>query len=193
MSNRNGSFRSIPLSGRLSFADSRQAYLDARRWLESNPDLPARIEARLVAMQNHLQQVLDKPLAAVAVEYSLRGCAAGRAGPKKISLNPVLLRENESSFLAQVVPHEYAHCAVMQLWPRAAPHGRHWKMVMELLGAPARRCHPFDTRNVRQRRLRRYRYRCGCGPVELTSIRHHRIERGAAYDCRRCGQRLTPA
>ncbi len=166
-------------------------YRQARQWLAGQPDLQAALAARLAALPARLPVAL-RPRRPIRLEYTLRGCAAGRASPEVICLNPVLLRENRAAFLDEVLPHEFAHCAVLQRLPGAPAHGAQWQRVMALLDVPARRCHGLDTRNARTRRLARHPYRCDCGPLELTSIRHRRIQQGARYHCRRCGQALRP-
>lgn len=167
-------------------------YRQAQQWLVAQPALRSALTARLAALPARLPAAL-RPTRPIRLEYTLRGCAAGRAGPEAIRLNPVLLQENQAAFLDEVLPHEFAHCAVLQRVPGASAHGAQWQRIMALLDVPARRCHGFDTRNARTRRLVRHPYRCGCGPLELTSIRHRRIQQGARYHCRRCGQALCPA
>lgn len=167
-------------------------YRQAQQWLAAQPALREALATRLAALPTRLPVAL-RPSRPIRLEYTLRGCAAGRAEPEAICLNPVLLQENQDAFFAEVLPHEFAHCAVLQRMPGAPAHGAQWRRIMALLDVPARRCHGFDTRNARTRRLARHPYRCGCGPLELTSIRHRRIQQGARYHCRRCGQALHPA
>ena len=135
----------------------------------------------------------------IEIRFDLRGAAAGQArcradaGPV-IRLNPVLMAEN-ADFVAETVPHEVAHVGVFYwLGGRAhRPHGPQWRRLMHLLGADPDRCHRYDVNNAVTRRLRRYRYVCGCRSHELTSIRHQRARRGVIYRCRGCGETLQEA
>jgi SprT protein len=63
---------------------------------------------------------------------------------------------------------------------------------MRALGASPERCHAYDTRGLKTRRLRHHTYHCDCGDHLLTSIRHKRVARGTLYLCRRCGEALRP-
>jgi SprT protein len=130
------------------------------------------------------------------IRFDLRGQAAGqfRLGPggePVIRYNPALLARHEAEFLAQTVPHEVAHyLAYLRFGRGIRPHGPEWQQIMHALGADPRRCHDFDVSGLATRRMRRHVYHCRCGEHALTSIRHHRILRGASYVCRTCGQPL---
>jgi len=136
------------------------------------------------------------PMPQVAIRFDLRGKAAGmlvqRSGrPPLIRYNPILLRQNRQAFLAQTLPHEAAHLVARTLYgPGIRPHGEEWRAVMAFFGAPARRCHDFDTHQIQGRSLRLHAYACACGEHRLTSIRHNRILKGQRYLCRRCGETL---
>lgn len=131
------------------------------------------------------------------LRFDLRGMTAGQAysGRNLIRLNPLLLHENGEAFLQQTVPHEVAHLVADKLFgPGIRPHGREWQSVMAVLDASSERCHRFDTSRAAAYRQRRFSYACGCTRLhELSATRHNRIQRGAAYLCRRCGKKLRPA
>ncbi len=129
----------------------------------------------------------------VRLTFDLRGTRAGKAimrhdASPLIRLNATLLAENGHAFLSQTLPHELAHVAVFHLLGRQPrrPHGREWRNMMRALGAEPVRCHQFDVSNARLRRLRTYRYTCACDQHELSSIRHHRVQRGVRYVCGKC-------
>ncbi len=132
------------------------------------------------------------------IAFDLRGQAAGQfrvgaGGEPLLRYNPQLLARHESEFLAQTVPHEVAHYLAFVRFGRGIrPHGPEWQSIMRGLGADPRRCHDFDVTGLGTRRLRRHLYHCRCGEHALSSIRHHRILRGARYVCRSCGQSLRP-
>jgi SprT protein len=107
----------------------------------------------------------------------------------EIRLNPVLLMENQQTFIDEVVPHELAHLLVWKHFGRVAPHGKEWKWMMEaVLGVPARRTHKFEVQSVRKNT---FPYRCRCQLHQLTVRRHNRVVRGEAeYRCVQCGDLL---
>lgn len=136
------------------------------------------------------------------IRFDLRGRAAGQArygtrqgigGPWIIRYNPVLLRENPDSFIAQTVPHELAHVvAFVRHGHRIRPHGPEWRAIMEQFGAAPERCHRYDLARIPRRATRVFPYHCGCGEHQLSSIRHHRVLAGQTYLCRRCAGPLRP-
>jgi SprT protein len=165
-------------------------------------DAPAGSLARAVRLTLRLTAVgagiIGRPAPAPRVLFDLRGQAAGQfrvcaAGEPTIRYNRQLLARHEAEFLAQTVPHEVAHyLAYLRFGRGIRPHGREWQQIMQGLGADPRRCHDFDVTDLAARRVRRHLYHCRCGEHALTSIRHHRIQRGASYVCRGCGQALQP-
>jgi len=127
------------------------------------------------------------------VTLNLRGRSAGVAELQRnrLRFNPVLLKENQQAFLAQVVPHEVAHLIAWQLHGRKIrPHGREWQQIMQqVFGLLPQTTHTFDvTRAAKQG----YIYQCACEEKQhaLTLRRHNKIQRGQQYVCRRCGSRL---
>ncbi len=136
------------------------------------------------------------------IRFDLRGRAAGQArcgaphgirGPWTIRYNPVLLRENPDSFLAETIPHEVAHVvAFKRHGHRIRPHGPEWRAIMEQFGAAPERCHRYDLSRVPRRATRFFLYHCGCGEHQLSTIRHHRVLAGQTYVCRRCTGPLRP-
>jgi SprT protein len=164
------------------------------------PDLALRREAiargrRLLALaERHFRCPIPTP----EVRFDLRGQAAGQARlaagqAGQIRYNDRLLRDNPAEFLAQTVAHEVAHLVAYRVFgPRIRPHGREWRAVMALFGAPPQRCHRFAVARDATRRLPRPPSHCACRTHALTSIRHNRVQRGQRYYCRACGQALRP-
>lgn len=131
--------------------------------------------------------------------FDLRGRGAGlavyqsrkrRGEPGLIRLNGQLLQEHPQEMINETIPHELAHIAAHRLFgSRIKPHGVEWRAVMAAFGKSPDVSHQMAAQPTR--RLRRYHYYCGCRQgAELTSIRHKRAQRGAAYLCRKCDQRL---
>lgn len=140
---------------------------------------------------------LDCNLPDIPVQFDLIGRAAGMykaaRGSRVIRYNPYLFARYFDDSLNVTVPHEVAHYTVDVLHGRRVrPHGAEWKAVMALFGVDnVRATARFDLQGIPQRRQRRFNYRCGCGPTQLGSRRHHNIQRGLArYVCRRCGSEL---
>lgn len=125
------------------------------------------------------------------VVYTQRGTLAGSAWPLQwqIRLNPVLLLENQQTFIEQVVPHELAHLLVWHHYGRTPPHGKAWRAFMEeIFQLPAQRTHRFSVASVESPR---FDWQCDCQIHALTLRRHNRLLRGqAVYLCRSCGGRL---
>lgn len=131
--------------------------------------------------------------------FDLRGRSAGlaifqprkrRREPDLIRLNYQLLQEHPREMIEETIPHELAHIVANRLFgSRIKPHGNEWRGVMQAFGKSPDVQHSMAVEP--SRRLRRFQYHCGCPTgVQLTSIRHKRVRRGAAYLCRKCGQRL---
>lgn len=126
-----------------------------------------------------------------SVNLKLRGKAAGKACLQRneIRLNPVLLQENRQAFIDEVLPHEFAHLIVHQVFGRVRPHGKEWQMVMEkVLGVPASTTHSFAVESVQGKT---FEYQCGCETHALTIRRHNKVLRQQNhYLCRQCGETL---
>ena len=111
-----------------------------------------------------------------------------RAG-RVIRYNPWVFARDLDHHLGVTVPHEAAHYIVDLLHGlrRTRPHGREWKAIMHLLGAPARARGDYDLQGVPLRRQRRYEYRCGCRRHQLSGMRHRRAQaRERRYLCLHC-------
>lgn len=163
------------------------AYDDALRWLMERPEQVDALEQHAADLERRAARQAGLPARPPQLAFDLRGTRAGsvsRAG--LIRLNPVLLRENLPAFMAQTIPHEVAHWVVFRWRPRAAPHGREWRQVMDWLGASARRCHDFDVARAQVRTMRSHRYLCACRTHEVSAIRHRRMQAGTIYRCRIC-------
>lgn len=153
-------------------------------------------QAVMRTLRNKLQlanQRLERNYPEPAVSWQQRGTAAGSAWPLRweIRLNPVLLMENQQTFIDQVVPHELAHLLVWKQFGRVAPHGKEWKWMMsEILEVPALRTHRFDVDSVKSRL---YPWYCDCQQHQLTLRRHNKAVRGSSqYRCIRCNSLLAP-
>ena len=132
------------------------------------------------------------------VRLDLRGRSAGLTVYARRHRQRALIRFNASlcarypaEMLNETVPHEVAHAVTA--WrhgSRVKPHGPEWRAVMSCFGKAPTVCHRMNA--PASRVMRYFPYRCRCDePRYLSTIRHRRIARGAAYLCRRCGSRLV--
>jgi SprT protein len=137
----------------------------------------------------------------VTVAWSLRGLTAGYCkylpdGTSEITLNQnIAIAEGEK--FVQTIAHEFAHATAWALAHArgerriTAHHGREWQSIMNCFGFPAERCHSYESATA-VRLVEKFRYRCGCGPVQLVGAKIHRkIQSGAKYTCRVCRRVLV--
>jgi SprT protein len=170
------------------------------RLLDTHP-LQAQVAARLDALwacaQPRLQALRPaRHMAKPTIRYFQRREEAGRAwlSENVIELNGVLLSRHPAAMLHETLAHELAHLVVHRIDRRARAHGREWQHVMRTwFGVEPERTHALDVSAIPVRRQRRFRYACPCRTHELTTVRHHRAQRGQRYLCVHCGGRLAPA
>ncbi|MWN90217.1 SprT family zinc-dependent metalloprotease [Gilliamella sp. Pra-s65] len=122
------------------------------------------------------------------IVYKTKGSIAGSALLTlwEIQLNSIMLLNNGTQFIEEVVPHELAHLLVFKEFGKVKPHGKEWKYIMsEILGKNPTTTHHFPVqRNT-------YLYYCNCQQHHLTSIRHNKIQNNkTSYLCRKCGTML---
>lgn len=137
-------------------------------------------------------QITPKPL---TIKFEKRGRVSGTAlsSRNELDFNIILASENEEEFLKQTVPHEIAHLVADQKFKKRCIHGREWKMVMNVFGLEARRCHNYNTSNAVIRKTEKFSYSCGCGNGYHTVGKkiHGKISNGSRYTCGRCKQVLV--
>lgn len=127
------------------------------------------------------------------VYYDLKGTTAGVAkyASMSIHLNTKLLLDNIEDFLISTVPHEVCHIGVMykaQKEGKGVPkaHGAEWKLMMHVVGVPARRCHSYDVTEVKKK-VTQYGYTCNCPKEVLVGVKiHGKIKKGYIYKCKKC-------
>lgn len=84
------------------------------------------------------------------------GTTAGQAWYRenKLLFSETLYVQNENDFLRDTVVHEIAHLIAGQLFGWAIqPHGLEWKAVMLRLGVNPTRCHCYDTKDVKRKKV----------------------------------------
>ncbi|UJF19055.1 SprT family zinc-dependent metalloprotease [Vibrio sp. SS-MA-C1-2] len=138
-----------------------------------------------------VNQKLNLSLPMPNVQFNQRGKIAGTAHLQKweIRLNPILLAENSTDFIKQVIPHEIAHLIAFHLYGRVRPHGHQWQSIMrEIFQLEPKTTHNFDITSL-QGKL--FDYQCQCQQHQLTVRRHNSIQRQQRqYRCRQCGCEL---
>ncbi|MGZ9899502.1 SprT family zinc-dependent metalloprotease [Shewanella gaetbuli] len=148
-----------------------------------------KVEADYQAAERYFNRSFPRP----QVQFTLRGKSAGTAHLQlnKLRFNPVLLRENVTDFVSDVVPHEISHLLAYQLYGRVKPHGKEWQSLMiKVFARAAKTTHQLNTTSVQGKQ---FDYFCDCGTVQLTIRRHNNIQRGKTqYRCRICLQSLKP-
>lgn len=168
------------------------------------PALAAALDGAVAAFLGKIQPALAAqgaaPLPAPALRFFTHRLDAGRAlaprtpgTPGVLELNLVYLEREPWESSRATIGHELAHLVVFHLHPRRRmpPHGALWQRIMrDWLDLPPERTHRFSSEGLSVRRQRRWPYRCACQAHALSTVRHRRAERGAAYRCRRCGERL---
>lgn len=137
----------------------------------------------------------------IEIRFDLKGTCGGqfcwKYGKMYFRVNLQLAHENIDDYLKQTVPHEFCHYIQRMedknVFYRSQPHGYEWKSLMlDVFNLDPKRCHNYDTSNVKQRRGTKYIYKCNCMEHPLGAIRHRNFERGKRlYRCRRCGKQLT--
>jgi SprT protein len=170
----------------------------AARTLGDGEGLQGRVVAHTLTLLQAAAQRLGVKTPDPQIRFDLRGRVAGQVrfgsrGPWVIRYNPVLMQANAEDFLSTTVPHEVAHLvAYAKYGLRIRPHGPEWRSVMHFYGVVPERCHRYDLSDVSGRALRQFDYHCSCRDHRLSSIRHHRVQAGRAYICRRCATPLRP-
>ena len=94
----------------------------------------------------------------------------------------------------ETIPHEMAHIVNRYInGDQVKCHGIEWKRIARRLGCQGNRTHNMPLQKVRQRRpSRKFTYLATCGTeVEMSSIRHKRLQRGSYYTLRSTRGRIT--
>ncbi|GAB3278104.1 SprT-like domain-containing protein [Parahaliea aestuarii] len=157
------------------------------------------VEAATADCVARISRALERDFPVPPVRFDLRGRSAGmfRSDGQRhwIRYNPWIFAKYYRDNLEGTVPHEVAHYIVHLLYGRrrVAPHGREWRAVMDLLGAPPEVTFDRDLSDIPQRRQRTHSYHCACREHALSTTRHNRVRRGSGrYLCRACGEALRP-
>ncbi|OCG44021.1 hypothetical protein A9G28_02745 [Gilliamella sp. Fer1-1] len=142
----------------------------------------------MACLRTHLMQAnqfLHTEYKEPNIIYKPKGSIAGSALLMRweIQLNSVMLLENGTQFIEEVVPHELAHLIVFKEFGKVKPHGKEWQYVMSKIFDKT----PSTTHHFQVKR-NTHLYYCQCQQHHLTSIRHNKIQKNnTSYLCRKCG------
>ncbi len=152
-----------------------------------------RVEQCLAIAEEHYNRSFKMP----SIIFTKRGTTAGTANTSRweLNFNMVLLNENVEQFVHRTAAHELAHLINNKVFgndavqynangrrKRRSSHGRTWKNIMQLFGAPESRCHSYDVSTVKQKRRQsvKYDYKCSVcsGVFPLGATRHKNMVTG---------------
>ncbi|ABG40884.1 protein of unknown function DUF335, SprT [Paraglaciecola sp. T6c] len=150
-------------------------------------DMQSNVVERVRICMEQANTQLQSNLAMPKIHFNQRGRIAGcaRLQSNELRFNPVLLTDNYTTFINEVVPHEVAHLVVFNLYGRVKPHGKEWRGIMQqIFGLTGHTYHQMDVTKVSGKR---FLYRCACGEVQLSIRRHNKVKRQQQqYICRQC-------
>lgn len=157
-----------------------------------------KVDARVTELMNKFRERYEGKTKFAIVDpdiiFAKRGVVAGTSmfnpytGVGQLNFNRTIMKDNWDKF-DQTVIHEVAHHCCGLMYGKQVGHGRCWKVMMWFFGAEPERCHSYDV--TRARTVKTYKYSCGCGEHDVSSIRHKRIiESGKKYHCTKCKQTI---
>lgn len=127
-------------------------------------------------------------LSEIEVSHSLRGRTAGKASARKLWFNVEIATLNFDEFIRNVIPHEIAHTVCMRRPALGDHHDRGWKHVCVALGGNGTTTHEMKANYANGSFL----YLASCGTeVELSKVRHNRIQRGDSLRLRKTRGRIS--
>ncbi len=146
-----------------------------------------RVTECLALAARHTGRNFDPP----RVCFNQRGRIAGSAWLERWELrfNPVLLADNETDFMTDIIPHEVAHLVAFACYGKVRPHGKEWQYIMlSVFGLQPHTRHRLDTAKVAPT----FDYQCDCRQHRLSLRRHNNIQRGKQrYQCLHCNTLLS--
>lgn len=128
------------------------------------------------------------------VSFDLRGKVAGQAIYRynKIRLNLDLLLKYKSTFIAEVLPHEYGHLVVREKYGDVQSHGIEFYHIGGVLGYEFHRCHQFIVVPAKVITYYKYKMPCGC-EFKVKALVHKKIQSySSGYLCKKHKKVLLP-
>lgn len=154
-------------------------------------DLKVEAIHRIEAAVNKLNRIWNRrvtmpEVAFIDGNYSVAGTANYRQ--HKIEINTKFLTHEKFFDYSQggeTCEHEVAHLFTKILFPNAKQaHGPEFRRVMNSLGLTGRTRHSMHLEDAPVKQT--FEYKCGCRTIQLSKIRHGKIQRGAKYYCLDC-------
>ncbi|MEP1383406.1 MAG: SprT-like domain-containing protein, partial [Paraglaciecola sp.] len=87
-----------------------------------------KIEQCYLTATDYFKRSFERP----TIRFNQRGKIAGsaRLQTNELRFNPVLLEDNQETFINEVIPHEVSHLLTYSLFGRVKPHGKEWQSIM---------------------------------------------------------------
>ncbi len=155
-------------------------------------------EVFLQGLQQKALQIFGLSLS-IELSYDLKGIRTigqcKKISPSKylIRLHKPLLYAYGTTYLNDVLTHEYAHALQMELYKaKIKPHGTEWKNILcKLHNCTYEQILKPNYEKLKElsvaRKYSYFNYTCSCGKKhKLSSIRHKRMQKGQVYLCRAC-------
>lgn len=164
------------------------------------PEIKQRVEAKVIQTVEKINAHYGLKMPVPDIYYDVHSTNGGLAKYATLSVhfNPKIMQENLEDYLKTTVPHEVCHIGVWQKYlfekKKVAPkaHGSEWKLMMWVVGAPARRTHEYDVAEVKRKTVK-YEYQCGCNKSIVVGARIHKSikDKVKIYTCKKCRKILT--
>lgn len=121
----------------------------------------------------------------VNIDFNMRGRVAGRANKYRLCFNVEIAILNFEVFCNEVVPHEIAHVVCRRHPNLGHGHNHGWQRVCLSLGGSGSTKHDMECNYAHGSFLYRS---TGGKEVDVSTVRHNRIQRGTEYRVRGVGR-----
>ncbi|WP_229804987.1 SprT family zinc-dependent metalloprotease [Alteromonas halophila] len=154
------------------------------------PELRRQVQLRVVQCYKRAEDYFGQAFRTPEITFRRSGKNAGTAflQQNRLNFHPLLLRDNVSAFLEDVIPHEVSHLLVWHRFGKVKPHGMQWRTIMQdVFNCSPTTTHSFDTSILERDE---FAYQCHCDTVMLSKRRHNTVLKGGNYRCMKCKQLL---
>lgn len=111
-----------------------------------------------------------------------------------LELNVQAIEVDWDHITFETIPHEMAHIVNRYInGKKVKAHGWEWKRIAQRLGCKGKRTHEMPLQKIRHRQpSRKFAYVATCGTkIEISSIRHGRVQRGSYYTLKHTRGKIT--
>ncbi len=140
------------------------------------------------------ERVYRRKFKAPTIVYALKGSIAGTATYSNwtVNLNAFFLLNEFEEMIRTTIPHEIAHLIARAVYGNIRSHGWEWKSVMRSFGLNAKRCHNYESRDIRTKKTRRFHYTCFCSrPCKVGLNVHKKVQSRNSHFCVKCKKALS--